>query len=95
MKAEEVIVSSAIKRGNLIIPGHRHADCFQILSTIIEWKDRNSLPVQQGFLNGKLEFLTREEAYKVVAAGNQIIKCTDIQENRDQRTRDLYSEDLW
>jgi len=58
-----LIICAAVKYGDEVILGLRHADCFR------SGKDVEGI---HGFLDNKNEFLNREEAYKVADAAGQI-----------------------
>lgn len=63
---EEKIICSAIKTPkNVIIKGHRHNDCFRTAKGISTISEHDIKFSQQGFINSKNEFVTREEAHKI------------------------------
>lgn len=78
-----------INANEVIIPCHRHCDAFQIIKTLrpdlrIQCKDND-----QGFLNEKDEFLTRQEAWV------EACRCNQILNYEEAIPGELYSEDLW
>lgn len=84
-----MIIASAIKLPDgRVFVGERHGDCFQNMKTILrlDKPDKTAIKSQQGFINDKLEFLTREEAYEEALVNKQ---C-EIKGHKW-----LSSEDLW
>lgn len=79
------------KLDDLIVCGHRHCNCFQI----IKYLDLNTTSRTQGFINHKGEFLDRKEAYKHALDCGQI-NVHDKRYREDSKIPDeLYSEDLY
>ena len=71
----------------IIIPCHRHCDAFYILKEFGFHRHADYEEIEQGFLNGRGEFLTRVEAKQEAIRCNQLINHTnDV---------NLYSEDVW
>jgi len=61
-----MIIASAIRTpdGSVFV-GKRHGDCYKNMKIILGMSepDERSVRATQGFINDKLEFLTRTEAY--------------------------------
>lgn len=74
----------------IIICGHRHGDCYKI----IKYLDINRVSEEQGFINHKGEFLTRQEAFE---HAKEIGQCNATQRWywEDHNQDELYSEDLY
>lgn len=91
-----VDIESTLPEGeeDLIICGHRHGDCFEIITQLCNsWRDKNIKQIQ-GFMNHKGEFLDRKEALK------HTIECGQLSETHryyreDHNIDELYSEDLY
>lgn len=90
---EHRIVCAAMrcKKTGKIIASVRHWDeiCNQAFpneEAILEFDD------EQGFLDNRYQFLTREEAWKVALAANQIIRRVGGDDAKGGR---LYSENLY
>lgn len=97
-----MIVSSAVKlTNNQIFVGKRHGDCFSAIMEIYknqgiyeyEQIRRLHFNCTQGFINDKLEFLTREEAYYKAVSCGQYKEKNNLHESKIKPC--LYSEDLW
>jgi hypothetical protein len=59
----QLIVSSAVKLSNgSVFTGKRHGDCYQMIKFITGDKESCKDSIQ-GFINDKLQFLDRTEAY--------------------------------
>ena len=77
----------------LIVCGHRHADCFKIISNLDNrWKN---VPTKiQGFINHKGEFLNRKAAFEHAKECGQLC-VTTCWYKEDHNQDELYSEDLY
>lgn len=80
-----MIVSAAIKypNGDVVAGFDRH---YKIIALQAGFGIMSNEGAEQGFLNHKDEFLTREEAKKEAIADGQI---------EPDHEGDLYSEDIW
>lgn len=89
-----MIVSAAVKIKDLrqnkeiIIPCHRHCDCFYILKQFAYKKDIDYKEIAQGFLDEKDNFYTRVEAWNEAYRCNQLMVV-------DNTSKELFSEDLY
>jgi hypothetical protein len=84
-----VIIASAIRLPNgSFFVGKRHGDCYLNMKKILHLDKPNETTVksEQGFINHKLQFLTREEAYMEAVENKQCEKKSYCW---------LASEDLW
>lgn len=92
-KDREWILCAAIKATNdLIIPGHRHSDCYKLLGDVgyscyIPGREG------QGFLTSKNRFVSRKEAWKIAKENNQIMWGLEASENDEDLI--LISENLY
>lgn len=79
-----------------IIPCHRHCDAFQILHDFGYKKGIDFLELGQGFLNEHGEWMERAEAWHEANKCHQFTDAyiKDCNEGLN-RTRILYSEDIW
>lgn len=73
----------------IIIPCHRHADAYCIVHTLRPDVSTRYNQKNQGFLNERGEFLTRQEAWV------EAHRCNQILNYEEAITGELYSEDLW
>lgn len=95
-----MIVCAAIKiefedsrchRKELIVCGHRHANCFEVINEL----DKTRIISQiQGFINHKGEFLDRKEALVHALEIGQLSQ-THIDYQRDNHINEMFSEDLY
>jgi hypothetical protein len=83
----ERIVSAAIQKDDLIIMGVRHFD--QIMQNQLEIAGLDRKGWTQGFITNKLRFVSREEAWEIAKANDQI--CW----GKDRPPGKLFSEDLY
>lgn len=80
------------KTKELIICGHRHGDCWEVISQLgAQWSGRDAT---EGFIDHKGKFLDRKEAL------DHARKCGQLSETHryyqeDNRIHELYSEDLY
>lgn len=96
VNVSEIVICAAVKFLNdkvdeLIIRGHRHADCF---SNMRSRPDKNIWEEGcQGFMTSRNRFVNRAEGYDIqIAAG---IKSADPYQEGYVRKGQLYSEDLY
>ena len=76
----------------LIVCGHRHGDCFEVISQLgARWYESIKT---QGFINHKGEFLDRKEALAHARECGQLSE-THRYYQEDNRINELYSEDLY
>lgn len=80
-----MIKHAAIKQNEIIYVGKRHHNCIAIM---IECGLPKPITGEQGFVTDKGDFVSREEALKIAAANNQIIK-------KHGMSSELYSEDIY
>ena len=73
-KGKEFILCAAIDYNGVIISGHRHGDCYEVLEALIGKIDSSKLPDRnkQGFLTSKNRYVGREEAWIIAKENNQI-----------------------
>lgn len=74
-----------------VIPGYRHANCWELMATLGVPSDRQEI---EGFLNHKGEFLDRSDAYDHALMCGQLSDTT-LTSKQERRERILYSEDLY
>lgn len=88
-----MITHAAVKfniNGNeIIIPCHRHADAYMTVHVLRPDISARPNSKNEGFLNEKDEFLTRQEAWVEAQRCNQILNYEEA------IIGELYSEDLW
>lgn len=73
----------------IIIPCHRHADAFYIISQLLDRDEIDKRKTEQGFLTEADEFLNRYDAM------DEAIKCGQLPPEAKEKCAELYSEDLW
>lgn len=83
-----VIVCAAIRLGDKVIIGNRHYDSL-MSRVLIQTPEEDWSKAEQGFVDNKGVFLTREEAWFVAKDANQIIRRIPCKEGV------LYSEHLY
>ena len=80
------VVCSAARYGNMVIAGVRHFD--PVMGNVAGAIDpANLFDWEQGFLDNRSEFLSRNDALVVAVAANQVVK-------KHGRADELYSEDF-
>ena len=80
------------KPEELIVCGHRHGDCFEVISQLgARWYRCKET---QGFINHKGEFLDRYDALIHARECGQLSE-THKYYQEDNRINELYSEDLY
>ena len=74
IEEKEFILCASIKYKDTIISGHRHGDCYAILTSLIGEIDDEFLPGReaQGFLTSENRYVSREEAWVIAKENNQI-----------------------
>jgi len=90
---KETILCATITYKDKIICGHRHSDCYQLLSYFIPDIKKEELPGRkdQGFLTSNNRVVNRKEAWIIAKESNQIkygLNCVDDEE-------ELISENLY
>lgn len=76
----------------LVVCGHRHGDCFEVISQLgARW---HGCKQTQGFINHKGEFLDRYDALIHARECGQLSE-THRYYQEDNRINELYSEDLY
>ena len=73
----------------IIIPCHRHADAFYIISQLLDRDEIDKPRTEQGFLTHEDRFLNRHDAMQ------HAIACGQLPPDADKECKELYSEDLW
>ena len=73
----------------IIIPCHRHADAFYIISQLLDQDEIDKPRTKQGFLTHEDQFLNRYDAMQ------HAIRCGQVPPGADKLCAELYSEDLW
>lgn len=89
---KEYILCSAIMYKDIVIPGRRHADCYDLLEQLVG--DANEdVPGRdgQGFLTSHNRYVSREEAFTIAQENNQIYHNA----HDDAKVGSLTSEDLY
>lgn len=95
----QVIVCAAIRRNGLIICGARHFD--PIMRAALKAMSTDHKGWEQGFIDNKGTFLTREEAWKIADREGQIRRETGFEEFSNPRKAGvgdegkLFSENLY
>ena len=94
-----LVVCAAMRQGEMIVAGARHYD--SVMRKAIE---KLGLPIhgwEQGFIDQKGAFLTREEAWALADKMGQIRRPTGLEENFNPRPANmgdkglLFSENLY
>ena len=83
----ERLVSAAIQRDDIIVMGVRHFD--KIMQRQLEVANLDRKGWEQGFVTNKLRFVTRDEAWGIAVANDQL--CW----GKDREPGKLFSEDLY
>lgn len=94
MEREWILYASVNYKG-IIINGHRHSDCYEILKKLRPDILNEDLPQRehQGFLTSENRFVSRKEAWIIANENKQIQYGKDASENGDQSQ--LISENLY
>lgn len=97
-----MILASAIKYiiestgKEVVLCGARHGDVFKQLEALGFKARKGYKEVEQGFIDHKNNFLTREEAYEHAKMCGQICaKIIDDREEKNHWGKEMISEDLW
>jgi hypothetical protein len=93
---KEFILCAAINYNGIIIPGHRHSDCYKLLKLLKEKELKDcDLPKRehQGFLTSENRYVSREEGWIIAKDNNQIAFGLAASENGDDSI--LISENLY
>lgn len=91
-----MILAAAIKfhiektNKDVVLCGHRHCNIFEQLQLLGFEPQKGYKEIEQGFIDDRNNFLTREEAYIHAIKCGQMIFCIS-----DKKELELYSEDLW
>lgn len=89
---EELYGVKLVKPKELIICGHRHCNCLEVISNLgNSWNHCKRI---QGFINHKGEFLDRKEALIHAKESGQL-SATHRYYQEDHNICELYSEDLY
>ena len=89
---EELYGVELTKPTELVVCGHRHGDCFEVISQLgSRWHNSKKT---QGFINHKGEFLDRREALIHAFECDQLSE-THRYYQQDNNIHELYSEDLY
>lgn len=89
---EELYGVKLDKSEELIVCGHRHGDCWEVISQLsARWAGRKKI---EGFINHKGEFLDRVDALTHARECGQLSE-THKYYQEDHRIHELYSEDLY
>ena len=80
---KEFILCSAINYNGVIICGHRHGDCYEVLESLVGKIETDKLPNrdQQGFLTSENRYVDRKEAWKIAKDNNQIAYGLEASDN--------------
>jgi hypothetical protein len=91
------VVCAAIRKGDVLLTGPRHYD--GVMRRQLDVMGRTSLSGgdgEQGFIDQWGNFMTREEAWWVAVARNQILRYVGNQTPESRREgAELYSENLY
>lgn len=97
-----MILAAAIKYhidktdSDVVLCGARHGDVFVQLEQLGFEPRKGYQEIEQGFIDHKKNFLTREEAYEHAKMCGQICeKIIDERENKSMFGKQMISEDLW
>ena len=91
---KETILCASIQFGEIIISGHRHSDCYEVLQKLRPDLKDNELPKRehQGFLTNVGRHVSREQAWVIAKESNQILyglNCVN------ETNKQLISENLY
>ena len=92
---KEFILCASLNFKGVIVNGHRHSDCYEILRKLKPDLKDDELPnrVDQGFLTSENRFVDRREGWKIAKENNQIKWGLEASENGEQSQ--LISENLY
>ena len=92
LRRDELYGVKLDKPMELIVCGHRHGNCFEVISQLgARWHESTKT---QGFINHKGEFLDRKEALAHARECGQLSE-THRYYQEDNCINELYSEDLY
>lgn len=85
MANQEFILCAAIDYNGVIICGHRHGDCYEVLEALVGKIDTNKLPNRdrQGFLTSTNRYVNRAEAWVIAKANDQIVYGLEVSDFDD------------
>lgn len=87
-----VAIKMTVDGKPVVIPGYRHANCFELLSELHVTYSRDN--VVDGFIDNNGNFLDRYKAFSHAVECGQI-SSTTMDCKRDKFEVQLYSEDLY
>lgn len=75
MELKEFILCAAINYNDIIVCGHRHGDCYEVLEKLVGKIDPDKLPNRdsQGFLTSENRYISRSEAWVIAKERGQIV----------------------
>ena len=91
-----MIIAAAIKLADgQVFVGKRHGDCFYNMKCILKLDKPNQCAVKsiQGFINDKLQFLNREEAYYEAFMNNQCAEQMKPSKERLEQINKMFKDD--
>jgi len=81
------------ENGFVVIPGHRHADCYHTIKDLGFNREDYTKHIE-GFIDNNGDFWDREESlFKATQCGQ--LSSTVKQDKRTRNTYELFSEDLY
>lgn len=89
--AIHITFTRAGKMVEAVVPGHRHSDCWELMSTLGVPTDRVEV---EGFIDHRGAFLDRYEAFTHAVSCGQLSDTTCVAK-AERRETALYSEDLY
>jgi hypothetical protein len=95
MEEREFILCASLNYDGIIISGHRHSDCYDILRKLKPELKDDELPNRehQGFLTSLNRYVNRKEGWIIAKKNNQIQYGLEASENGEQSA--LISENLY
>lgn len=92
---KEFILCASLNHNGVIISGHRHSDCYEILRKLQPELKEYELPQRenQGFLTSFNRYVSRKEAWLIAKENNQIKYGKESSENGEKS--ELISENLY
>ena len=86
-----IVCAALLVDNKILVPCYRHNTGFEMLKELTGKKIREYESIDQGFMNHKGEFLTREEAWKHAEECGQL--STNVLHTTNHKV--LFSEDLY
>ena len=86
-----IVCAALLVDNKILVPCYRHNTGFEMLKELTGKKIREYASIDQGFMNHKGEFLTREEAWKHAEECGQL--STNVLHTTNHKV--LFSEDLY